>query len=89
MTNEVFETNEEDNVIWAPVTISGVVNMECQEDQFEPNNTYEDAVSLMPGTYSDLSVCGGEDGGDFYLLCPPPGTTSRGCTRHQRAPRGV
>ncbi len=29
----------------------------CEEDEMEPNNRIDDAISLAPGTYNDLRIC--------------------------------
>lgn len=66
LNGQVVETNENNN---AAGTFFDIVGDEmCEPDQFEPNNTFGQAVELEPGEYDPLVVCGGDD--DFYRFCP-------------------
>jgi hypothetical protein len=49
----------------------------CSTDGgFEPNNTCTKPVSVMPGTYPNLSICTGGDQ-DWYLFSLLPGQTAK------------
>jgi len=44
----------------------------CEADQFEPNNTRDEAAAVMDGSYDGLSACSGEE--DWYWMRPGTGT---------------
>jgi hypothetical protein len=50
----------------------------CVDDFYEPNNLLEQAASIGPGYYNDLSICdnlGTSSDSDWFLVQTPPGKT--------------
>jgi hypothetical protein len=65
--DEVREINEANNTAVARITLD---DARCDEDDLEPNDSFEEALPLEPGLYEDLRACS-TSGGDYYRLCPP------------------
>ena len=64
---DLNEENTANNVAFSP---SFSVVTECF-DPFTPNDSFSQAASVSPGTYSNLVACAGSS--DYYEICAPNG----------------
>ena len=66
LVRQVPEFNENNNV--AVLFFDVTAQTDCEEDGFEPNNSFQGAVTVDAGVYPELFVCENDD--DFYRICP-------------------